>query len=39
MKRLFACAAAVFIAGRYFAPDYVRLYLVERPGGTMLFLR
>lgn len=39
MKRLFACAAAAFIAGRYFAPDYVRLYLVDRPGGTMLILR
>ena len=30
---------AAFIAGRYFAPDYVRLYLVERPSGTMLILR
>jgi hypothetical protein len=30
---------AAFIAGRYFAPDYVRLYLVDRPGGTMLIIR
>ncbi len=30
---------AAFIAGRYFAPDYVRLYLVDRPSGTMLILR
>ena len=38
MKRLFTCAAA-YVQGRYFAPDYVRLYLVDRPGGTMLILR
>ena len=30
---------AAFIAGRYFAPDYVRLYLVDRPSGTMLIIR
>ena len=30
---------AAFVSGRYFAPDYVRLYLVDRPGGTMLILR
>ena len=30
---------AQFKSGRYFAPDYVRLYLVDRPGGTMLILR
>ena len=30
---------APFKAGSYFAPDYVRLYLVDRPGGTMLILR
>ena len=30
---------AAFVSGRYFAPDYVRLYLVERPSGTMLILR
>ena len=30
---------AAYISGRYFAPDYVRLYLVDRPSGTMLILR
>ena len=30
---------AAYVSGRYFAPDYVRLYLVDRPGGTMLILR
>ena len=30
---------APFRSGSYFAPDYVRLYLVERPSGTMLILR
>ena len=30
---------ATFKAGSYFAPDYVRLYLVDRPGGTMAILR
>ena len=30
---------APFKSGSYFAPDYVRLYLVDRPGGTMLIIR
>ena len=30
---------AAFKTGSYFAPDYVRLYLVDRPKGTMLILR
>ena len=30
---------APFKSNSYFAPDYVRLYLVERPSGTMLILR
>ena len=30
---------AAYVSGRYFAPDYVRLYLVDRPSGTMLILR
>ena len=30
---------APYKSGAYFAPDYVRLYLVDRPSGTMLILR
>jgi hypothetical protein len=30
---------AQYKSGSYFAPDYVRLYLVDRPGGTMLIIR
>ena len=30
---------AQYKSGSYFAPDYVRLYLVDRPKGTMLILR
>lgn len=28
-----------YVQGVYFAPDYLSLYLVERPSGTMLLLR
>ena len=30
---------AAYVQGRYFAPDYVRLYLVDRPNGAMLIIR
>ncbi len=31
--------SSAYIQGRYFTPDYVRLYLVDRPSGTMLIVR
>ncbi len=30
---------AAYVSGRYFTPDYVRLYLVDRPNGAMLIIR